>query len=60
MLAYVLGRARSSRAPSRCAHRAATLPPLPLDPDARFELAPPLAERLATLAGELGVAPVTS
>jgi hypothetical protein len=38
----------------------ATLPPLPLDPDARFELAPALAERLATLAGELGVAPVTS
>ena len=59
MLAYVLGvplepGAKPLRAPG------ATLPPLPLDPDARFELAPPLSERLATLAGELGVAPVRS
>jgi uncharacterized oxidoreductase len=59
MLAYVLEvplepGAEPLRAPG------ATLPPLPLDPDARFELAPPLAERLATLAGELGVAPVRS
>ena len=59
MLAYVLGvplepGAEPLRVPG------ATLPPLPLDPDARFELAPPLAERLATLAGELGIAPVRS
>ena len=33
-----------------------TLPPLPLDPDARFDLAPALASASATLAGELGVA----
>jgi uncharacterized oxidoreductase len=33
-----------------------TLPPLPLDPGARFTLAPGLAERLSELAGELGVA----
>jgi hypothetical protein len=31
------------------------LPPLPLDPNARFELAQPVAERLAALATELGV-----
>jgi uncharacterized oxidoreductase len=59
MLAYVLSvplepGAEPLRAPG------ATLPPLPLDPDARFELAPALAERLATLAAELGVAPVKS
>jgi uncharacterized oxidoreductase len=59
MLAYVLAvplepGAEPLRAPG------AMLPPLPLDPDARFELAPALAERLATLAGELGVAPVKS
>ena len=59
MLAYVLGAplepgAEPLRVPG------ATLPPLPLDPDARFELASPLAERLATLAGELGIAPVRS
>jgi uncharacterized oxidoreductase len=55
MLAYVLGvpvepGADPLRAPG------STLPPLPLDPDARIELAPALAERLAVLAGELGVA----
>jgi len=59
MLAYVLGvplepGAEPLRAPG------ATLPPLPLDPAARFELAPSLADRLATLADELGVAPVRS
>ena len=32
------------------------LPPLPLDPAARFELAPALRQRLDALAGELGVA----
>jgi len=32
------------------------LPPLPLDPDARFEIAPALAARLNTLAAELGAA----
>jgi uncharacterized oxidoreductase len=55
MLAYVLGvplepGADPLRAPG------STLPPLPLDPDARIELAPALAERLTVLAGELGVA----
>jgi uncharacterized oxidoreductase len=54
MLAYVLGvplepGAKPLRAPG------STLPPLPLDPDARFELAPALALRLGELAGELGV-----
>jgi uncharacterized oxidoreductase len=55
MLAYVLGvpleaGADPLRAPG------STLPPLPLDPDARIQLAPALAERLAGLARELGVA----
>jgi uncharacterized oxidoreductase len=54
MLAYVLGvpleaGADPLRAPG------STLPPLPLDPDARFELPPALERRLAALAGELGV-----
>ena len=34
------------------------LPPLPLDPAARFEVAPVLAERLNTLAAELGAPPL--
>jgi uncharacterized oxidoreductase len=55
MLAYVLAvplepGAEPLRAPG------STLPPLPLDPDTRFELAPALVERLAVLAGELSVA----
>ena len=33
-----------------------TLPPLPLDPEARFELAPAVLERLTALGSELGVA----
>ena len=54
MLAYVLAvplepGAEPLRAPG------STLPPLPLDPAARFELAPVLAERLSALAGELAV-----
>ncbi len=59
MLAYVLGR-RSSRARSRCAYRARRCRRCRSTRTARFELASPLAERLATLAGELGIAPVTS
>jgi LDH2 family malate/lactate/ureidoglycolate dehydrogenase len=59
MLAYVLGAALEPGAePLRAP--GATLPPLPLDPDARLELTPALAERLVLLAGELGVAPVRS
>jgi LDH2 family malate/lactate/ureidoglycolate dehydrogenase len=55
MLAYVLAAplepgAEPLRAPG------STLPPLPLDPDARFELAPALVQRLAVLAAELSVA----
>lgn len=55
MLAYVLAvplepGAEPLRVPG------STLPPLPLDPDARFELPPALERRLAALAGELGVA----
>lgn len=55
MLAYVLAvplapGAEPLRAPG------STLPPLPLDPDARFELSPELSRRLAELAAELGVA----
>ena len=55
MLAYVLAAplepgAEPLRAPG------STLPPLPLDPDARFELAPALVQRLAVLAAELRVA----
>jgi len=55
MLAYVLGvplapGAEPLRAPG------STLPPLPLDPDARFELVPALVQRLGELAGELAVA----
>ena len=59
MLAYVLAvplepGADPLRAPG------STLPPLPLDPDARFDLAPALAQRLGALAGELGVAAALS
>ena len=55
MLAYVLAvpleaGADPLRAPG------STLPPLPLDPGARFDLAPALAQRLGALAAELGVA----
>jgi uncharacterized oxidoreductase len=55
MLAYVLdvpleAGAEPLRAPG------SGLPPLPLDPAARFELAPALAARLEALAGELGAA----
>ncbi len=32
------------------------LPPLPLDPDARFEVEAALAEQMAALAAELGIA----
>ncbi|HET6171103.1 MAG TPA: Ldh family oxidoreductase [Gaiellales bacterium] len=54
MLGYVLGvpiepGAEPLRAPG------STLPALPLDPEARFEIAPALAERLAALASELGI-----
>jgi uncharacterized oxidoreductase len=57
MLDYVVGvplrpGAEPLRAPG------STLPPLPLDPGARFEIAAALAERLAILAAELGVAGV--
>jgi uncharacterized oxidoreductase len=55
MLAYVLGvplepGADPLRAPG------STLPPLPLEDHARFDVAPALAGRLDALAGELGVA----
>ena len=57
MLAYVLDvplepGAAPLRAPG------SLLPPLPLDPDARIELAPSLAKLLDTLAAELGVQPL--
>jgi hydroxycarboxylate dehydrogenase B len=57
MLAYVLDvplepGADPLRAPG------SGLPPLPLEPDARIELAPSLARLLETLAAELGVQPL--
>jgi hydroxycarboxylate dehydrogenase B len=55
MLAYVMGVPRERGAePLRIP--GSGLPPLPLDPDARFAIARPLAERLAALARELGAA----
>jgi hydroxycarboxylate dehydrogenase B len=59
MLAYVLTvplepGADPLRAPG------STLPPLPLDPEARFALAPALAQRLASLAAELGIAEIAA
>ncbi len=53
MLAYVLDAPRREGAdPLRAP--GSGLPPLPLDPTARFTVAAPLAERLAALARELG------
>lgn len=53
MLGYVMGVPRAPGAePLRVP--GSSLPPLPLDPEARFELAAPLAEGLAALASELG------
>ena len=55
MLAHVLSApVREGAAPLRAP--GSGLPPLPLDPAARFELAAATAERLAALADELGVA----
>lgn len=55
MLAYVMGAPRAEGAePLRIP--GSSLPPLPLDPGARFALAPSLALRLAELAAELGLA----
>lgn len=57
MLAYVLDVPRTQGAdPLRVP--GSGLPALPLDPGARFAVAPPLAERLAALARELGAAPI--
>jgi hydroxycarboxylate dehydrogenase B len=57
MLAYVLDVPRREDAdPLRAP--GSGLPPLPLDPAARFAVAAPLAERLAALARELGAAPI--
>jgi LDH2 family malate/lactate/ureidoglycolate dehydrogenase len=57
MLDYVVGvPLRPGAEPLRSP--GSTLPPLPLDPGARFEIATALAERLAVLAAELGVAGV--
>jgi LDH2 family malate/lactate/ureidoglycolate dehydrogenase len=57
MLAYVAGAPMQPGAdPLRIP--GSTLPPLPLDPGARFAVVPGLAERLSALAAELGVADV--
>jgi uncharacterized oxidoreductase len=56
MLAYVLDvPLEPSAAPLRVP--GSGLPPLPLDPEAHFAVAPALQARLSALAGELGVVP---
>ncbi len=55
MLGYVMDVPREAGADS-LRIPGSSLPPLPLDPAARIELAPALAERLTALAGKLGIA----